>query len=367
MAQIMVEGAALNVRVEGPDDGEAVILAHHLGGSLEVFDAVAPALAERFRLVRYDCRGHGASAASPAPYSIFGLARDAIALLDALGIERAHWIGLSMGGMTGLAAMLAAPSRIGRAALANTAAKVGSPDLWNGRIRAARRDGPASLSEATQARWFTPEFLAAEPAAVEKVMANFRATSAEGYAGGCAALRDADLREAIGGVSHKVLVVAGARDPSSPPELAAFVAGAIEGAGLATLDTSHMSAVEDAEGFAAAVLAFLAEPQAKTRMAAPPRKVAARRPSGRPKLAVRTPAAPPAAARAAPAKGSAEGAAKAPKTPAPAKTSKAPQKPAARKPDGTAGAKPRGAGPKDGPKGGPKGGGGRPRPPQSER
>lgn len=265
MSEVIVAGERFRVRIEGGTkrgggDVETVALAHQLGGSLGVWDAVAPALAERFRIVRFDCRGHGASVAPSGPYSLDGLARDAIGVLDALGVAQAHWIGLSMGAMIGQAAMLAAPARIGRAILANTAARLGAPEVWNERITAVRRLGAAGMAQATQQRWFTPEFAAAEPQAVAQVMAAFRATPAAGYAGACAALRDADLSEAVRRIRHRVLVIVGSRDPSAPPALGAYVASAIEGARLSSLATSHISPVEDADGFARAAIDFLTAP-----------------------------------------------------------------------------------------------------------
>ncbi|ACK51018.1 alpha/beta hydrolase fold protein [Methylocella silvestris BL2] len=327
MSEIIVAGEPFNIRLDGDADAPVLILAHQLGGALQVWDRLAPALSERFRVLRYDSRGHGSSVANPGPYSIAGLARDAIGLLDALQIEKAHWIGLSMGAIVGQAAMLLAPARIGRAVLANTAAQLGTPDLWNARISAMRADGGAGIASATQERWFTPEFCEAEPAAVKAVMDDFRATPVEGYASACGALRDVDLREAIRSISHETLVIVGARDPSAPPALGAYVASVIEGARLVTLETSHISPVEDVEGFLEATLEFLTAPEPVARPALAAGKTAPRRKSLQRVLAGRAPA------KKAPAKKAA--AKKAPAKKAPAKKSAAkktaPKKSAAKK------------------------------------
>ncbi|WP_210200247.1 3-oxoadipate enol-lactonase [Methylocella silvestris] len=290
MSKINVAGEPFNIRLDGKADAPVLILAHQLGGALAVWDRLAPALSAHFRVLRYDSRGHGASVANPGPYSIAALARDAIGLLDALKIEKAHWIGLSMGAIVGQAVMLLAPARIGRAILANTAAQLGTPDLWNARIGAVRAGGGAGMAGATEERWFTPAFRQAEPAAVQAVMDDFRATPIEGYASACGALRDADLREAVRSIRHETLVIVGARDPSAPPALAAYVASVIEGARLVTLETSHISPVEDAEGFLEAALEFLTAPEHDARAGLAAGRTAPRRKSLQRLLTGRAPA-----------------------------------------------------------------------------
>ncbi len=275
MAEIALAGEPFHFLVEGDQTKDALVLAHHLGGALEFWDPLMPAFLKHFRVLRFDMRGHGSSVAGEGPYSIAGLAQDALGLLDALGIEKAHWLGLSMGAFVAQAVLISAPERVGRAVLVSAAAQIGAPDLWNSRIAMARAD-LEGMTEATAERWFTPEFRAAEPEAVSRVMDIFRKTSAEGYAGGCAALRDVDLREAIRSVSNKVLVIVGRHDPAAPPPLGAYVAGAIPGAKLVTLEASHLSPIEDREGFLAAAIDFLTAADAPARKAAAPRKIARR-------------------------------------------------------------------------------------------
>lgn len=291
MTELMIAGENFNIGLEGDEDKAVLALAHQLGGSLAVWEPLMPALLEHFRVLRWDSRGHGASVANEGPYSVAGLARDAIAIFDALGIEKAHWVGLSMGAIIGQAALIAAPERIGRAVLANTAAKLGTPEIWNARIEAARRGGLEAMAGAVAARWFTPEFRVAEPATVEAILIILRETPPLGYAAACAALRDCDQREAIRSIRNKVLAIVGRYDPSAPPELGAFVAGAIKGARLATLESSHISPLEQTGAFAEAVIDFLTAAETPTQKPAAPRKTPARRPA-RQLLARRTPPAP---------------------------------------------------------------------------
>jgi len=312
MTEITIAGEAFNVRLEGDEDKPVLALAHQLGGSLAVWEPLMPPLLEHFRVLRWDSRGHGGSVANEGPYSVAQLARDAIAIFDALGIERADWLGLSMGAIVGQAALIAAPERIGRAVLSNTAAKLGTPDVWNARILAAREEGLEAMAGAVAARWFTPEFREADPEAVEAVLFILRETSPQGYAAASAALRDFDQREAIRSIRNKVLVIVGSHDPSAPPELGAFVASAIDGARLVTLESSHISPIEQTDAFAEAVVDFLTAPEAPARRPAAARKAAGRRAQQR--IARRAPINAP--AKKAPAKKSAAKQARRKKTPA---------------------------------------------------
>jgi 3-oxoadipate enol-lactonase len=266
MAIMIVAGEAFNVLVEGDETKPALIVSDPLATNLHLWDHNIPALLEHFRIVRYDSRGHGESVADKGPYSIEKLGRDALSILDALGIEKAHWLGLSKGGMVGLWILAHAPGRIKRAVLANTAAQVPGPDLWNSRIRAARATGMEAMAGTIAERWFTKGFRDSQAAEVERVLAMVRATPLDGYIATCAALRDMDLREAIRKIEVPVLVIVGRHDPSTPPEKGAAIASAIPGARLVTLEASHMSVVEDPENFSRAVIDFLtaAEPAEKT-------------------------------------------------------------------------------------------------------
>jgi 3-oxoadipate enol-lactonase len=265
-----IAGETFNVLIEGDENKETLMLSNPMGTNIHYWDPQIPALAEHFRILRYDSRGHGASVANEGPYSVEGLGRDALAIMDALGIERAHWLGLSLGSIVGLWLLVHARERIGRAVLASTAAQIPGPDLWNSRIQSARESGMEGIASALAERWFTKHFRDTEPARVETVMEMVRTTPLHGYLAALAAVRDMDQREAIRSIRSKVLVIAGRHDPSTPPGMGALVASSIEGAKFVTLEASHMSNIEDETNFTKAVVEFLTAPEI-TAVTRPPR------------------------------------------------------------------------------------------------
>jgi 3-oxoadipate enol-lactonase len=278
MARMQVGTGEFNIVVEGADDAPAVLMSNSLGTNLQMWDDQAEALKTRFRVIRYDSRGHGDSVADEGPYSVEQLGRDALAILDALNISKAHYVGLSMGGMVGMWLLTNAPERIGRAVLANTGAHMGTPDVWNARIRTAKTDGMAALTASTMDRWFTREFQEGSPQAVERIAQMVRATPAEGYAACCAAIRDMDQRESIRGIVNPVLVIVGKSDPATPPTMGGLIADHIKGARLLALDAAHLSNIEASNAFNRALLSFLSvqehKPVAAPAPAAPAKKAA---------------------------------------------------------------------------------------------
>ena len=207
----------VRVAIDGPDDAPVVVLSNSLGASLEMWDAQVPSLARHFRVVRYDTRGHGGSERTPGPYSIAQLGGDVVALLDALNIAKAHFIGLSLGGCIGQWLLQNAGDRIERAVLSNTTAHYKDTAGWNGRIAMVREHGVAGIANGTMERWFSPAFREADPDAVARIKAMFMMTPAEGYIGCAAALRDLDLREGLRNVRNDVLVIVGENDQGTPP------------------------------------------------------------------------------------------------------------------------------------------------------
>ena len=193
--------------------------------------------------------GHGESEVTPGPYTIAMLGADVVALLDALAIPRAHFCGLSMGGMTGMWLGVNAPERIDRLVLANTAAKIGTADLWNARIDAIRKGGMAAVASAVLARWFTPALLEQPTPMVARLRASLERTSAEGYVACCAAVRDMDQRRALSGIHVPTLVIAGSVDLSTPPDDGRYIAEHIPGAHYVELQAPHLSNVEAATRF----------------------------------------------------------------------------------------------------------------------
>lgn len=282
MTGITIAGENFNVLVEGDENKEGLMLSNPMGTNLHLWDPQIPALAEHFRIVRYDSRGHGASVANQGPYSVEGLGRDALAIMDALGIERVHWMGLSLGSIVGLWLLVHARERIGRAVLASTAAQIPGPDLWNNRIQSARDNGMNGVAMAAAERWFTKTFRDANPEKVEAVMEMVQTTPLHGYLAACAAIRDMDQREAIRSIRNDVLVIAGRHDLSMPPGMGALVASSIAGAKFVTLEASHMSNIEDEANFTKAAVDFLTAPETTAarpppRPRAPAKKAAAKR------------------------------------------------------------------------------------------
>jgi 3-oxoadipate enol-lactonase len=233
--------------VHGPADAPVLVLGSSVGTDRTMWDAALPRLAERFRVVRYDHRGHGTSPVPPGPYDLAGLAGDVVRLLDALGIERAHLGGLSLGGMVAMQLAATRPERVDRLGLVCTAAHVPPASMWAERAATVRTAGPQALVDAVFARWFTPAG-AGSPEA-RRLREVFLAQPPEGYAGCCEAVGAMDLRRLLGRITAPTLVVAGAEDPGMPPPHAeAIAAGIAAGGGSAEVvvlpAAAHLAAVE---------------------------------------------------------------------------------------------------------------------------
>lgn len=257
MPTVTVAGCRLNYRWDGPEGAPVLLMSNSLGTSLAMWDDQIEALAERFRVLRYDSRGHGASEAPTGDYTIERLGRDALGLLDGLGVPSARMVGLSMGGMVGMWLAIHAPDRIERLALCNTSAHMPPPESWQGRIDLVRKSGMAAVADAVVERWFTPGFRSADPAAAERIRTMLLTNSAEGYAGCCAAIRDMDQRASVSSIRAPTLVIGGTEDPATPPAHAEFLAAAILGARLTMLQAAHLSNVERPVEFTAALIGFL--------------------------------------------------------------------------------------------------------------
>jgi 3-oxoadipate enol-lactonase len=257
MAIISVNGIDLNIRCDGDRSRPAVVLSNSLGTDLSMWDAQVAALAARFHVVRYDTRGHGGSSAPPGPYTVEQLGRDVLGLLDHLDIERAHFIGLSMGGVIGQWLGAHAPVRLHKLVLANTASRIGTRQGWEARAATVRSGGLGEIAAGSPARWFTPGFVARQPVIVGTMQKTVRALDPEGYAACCEALAAADLTEAVRGIRASTLVIAGAEDPVTTVADAQALTAAIKGAVTLTLPASHLSNVEAPDRFAEAVTSFL--------------------------------------------------------------------------------------------------------------
>ena len=252
-----VAGARINYLVDGPRDAPWLTLSNSLGTDFEMWSPQVPALVQRFRVLRYDTRGHGASSVTPPPYSIALLANDVVGLLDHLGIERTHFCGLSMGGLTGIRLGLAAPARIDHLVLCNTGARIGAADAWNARISAVHTSGMASIADVVLERFFSPEYRRDEPHEVARIRAVLAKTSTDGYAACCAAVRDYDARPEIAAIGAPTLVIAGTHDVSTPPADGRYIAEHVRGARYVELAAAHLSNIEQPADFLAALIGHL--------------------------------------------------------------------------------------------------------------
>lgn len=254
MTQINLGDLSVRYELSGAVDGPVAVFSNSLGTNLRMWDHQAAAFEGRFRVLRYDTRGHGETTATPGPYSVEQLGRDVLRLLDALGIERIRFCGLSLGGMIGMWLGVNAPERLHSLVLANTAALIGTRDGWNARIERIRDVGLEAAAPSILERWLSPEFRSRSPEICRELERMLVATPVEGYVGCCAALRDADLREAIAAIRLPVLVIGGGKDPATPPAETRAVAERIPGARYVELDTAHLSNLEATAEFNAEVL-----------------------------------------------------------------------------------------------------------------
>jgi 3-oxoadipate enol-lactonase len=231
-----------------------LVLGNSLGTSTEVWDRQVPVLSENFTLVRYELPGHGGSGARPGPYTIAELGAGVLALLDTLGVERAGYCGISLGGMIGMWLAANAPSRIAALGLVCTAAHLPPAGDWRERAGQVRSAGMPSISAAVISRWFTPAYAALAPAVVAGFRAGFERTDPDGYAGCCEAIADMDLRPDLPAITAPTLVIAGADDPATPPEYGAAIASQIEGARLEVIPgAAHLAAVSAPDPVTAAL------------------------------------------------------------------------------------------------------------------
>jgi 3-oxoadipate enol-lactonase len=228
---------------DGPAAAPTLLLGPSMGCTVAMWEPQVPVLSRHLRVVRFDHRGHGGSPVPPGPYTVEDLGRDVLALMDHLGLERAHYAGLSLGGMVGLWLAAHAPERIRRLALLCTAAHLPPAQGWLDRAAAVRSGGMAAVADAVLARWFTPTI-----ADVEEYHAMLLATPADGYAACCEAIATLDLRPVLAGITAPTLVIAGAEDPATPPEVGRQLAAAVPGARFELVaGAAHLANVERPE------------------------------------------------------------------------------------------------------------------------
>jgi len=250
-----------NHRLEGPSGAPVVTLTHPLGVTLALWDDHVAALTDRYRVLRYDVRGHGGSETPSGPYTLEQMAGDLFDLLDALGIAETHFVGVSMGGLIGMTAALTRPSRIKSLVLCDTTACYGPGvrPMWEDRIRVAESEGmTAALVDRTMAIWFTEAFRTKRPEVVERIAAMLRKSDPRGYAAAIRAIAFVDLSERIRAIICPTLVVVGEQDPGTPPAMARVIHERIPGAELLILPGAmHCAVAEDADRFLRALLDFI--------------------------------------------------------------------------------------------------------------
>ena len=258
MAFAELNGLRMRYEFSGLESGSVLVFSHPLGTDLTMWDGQAADFGKRFRVLRYDKRGHGGSSSPAGPYTIEQMGRDAVALLDYLKLDKVNYCGLSIGGQTGMWLGANVPQRLNKLILSNTAAKIGNDDGWNARIDAVTKGGVKSVSKVVIDRWFTPEFQAKAPAEIEKIRNVFERSDAAGYIASCQAVKAFDFREKVGGVRVPTLVIAGTHDPATTPVDTKFVADRIAGSKFVELNASHLSNIEAREKYSAALAEFLA-------------------------------------------------------------------------------------------------------------
>lgn len=253
-----VGGQDIAYRLEGPAAAPVVVLVHGLLTDHRVWDAVAARLSTAYRVLRYDLRGHGSSSAGPGPYTMRALGADTVGLLDALGLGRVHLVGSSLGGMLSQQVAAHHGHRLLSLTLANTAAVQPAASAWQARIDLVRREGVPAIADGTLQRWFTPAFAAHAGAEVARTRAILCETSAAGYMGCAAAVRDLAQLELLAQIRVPTLVVAGRHDEATPTELSVQLCAHIDGARLVALEAAHQSALEQPDAFCDAWLDFAA-------------------------------------------------------------------------------------------------------------
>lgn len=260
MKMAQINGLAVHYADEGMPDGPAIVFANALGTDLRLWDAVAPLLPARARIIRYDMRGHGLTSAPGGDYFMGDLVADAAALLDHLGLRDVLFVGLSIGGVVAQGLAAERPDLTRGVVLSNTAPKIGTEQLWRDRIATIRAGGIGALSDAVLERWFSKRFRAERAAEVAGWRHMLERCPVDGYAGCCAALAETDLRASTAGLHLPVLAIAGSEDGSTPPDLVREMADTIDGARLELIrGVGHIPGVEAPEAVARLVGGFARE------------------------------------------------------------------------------------------------------------
>lgn len=260
MSRVEAGGLTFNVEIDGEEGAPWIVLSNSLGSTLAIWDDQMPLLTRKYRVLRYDHRGHGGSDVPEGPYSWDVLTSDVIALMDAHGIERADWMGLSMGMMTGAGLGIHHGARVGKLVLADGRADAPAPfrAMWDARIEAVQKGGVDAIADATLALWFTGAWRAADPERTAQLRAMIVATDPAGYIACCQAIKTLDYFKDLNRISNEVLCITGAEDKGASPEVVQAIADAIPNARFIEIpNAGHLANINNAPAFNAAVASFL--------------------------------------------------------------------------------------------------------------
>ena len=257
MPSARIQDLEVNYMLTGAADAPALVFSKSLGANLSMWDSQMPELENQFRVLRCDTRGEGNTSVTPGPHTIEQLAGDVLGLMDHLRIERAHFCGLSMGGMIGMWLSLNAEKRLNKVVLCNTAPKIGKAEMWNARIENIRKGGMTAVSAAVCERWFTPAFRVRSPEVLTGAQRMIESMPPEGYVGCCAAVRDFDARERVSQIRVPTLVITGNQDAATPAADGRSLADQISGARYVELNAAHISNIEASEQFTSELIKFL--------------------------------------------------------------------------------------------------------------
>jgi 3-oxoadipate enol-lactonase len=247
---------------EGAKELPVLLLANSLGTDLRSWDDVVARLVRHFRIIRYDKRGHGLTDAPAPPYTVDALAADVVGLLDHLKIDHALVCGISVGGLIAQALALSHPERVRALVLCDTGARIGAVESWEQRIAAVRASGLNALASAMMERWFSNEFRQRRVVDVRGYSNMLVRTTVDGYIGTCYALRDADFRQTVSRIKCRTLVLCGAQDIATPPDLGRELARLIPGAKFSLIENAaHLSCIEQPEEMTNRMLQFFREVQ----------------------------------------------------------------------------------------------------------
>lgn len=248
---------SLNYQTFGEKSKPALIFSNSLGTNYTMWQAQIDALKDDFFIICYDTRGHGQSSAPSHAYTIDELGGDVVALLDFLGVEKANFCGISMGGLTGIWLAIHAPHKFHKIIVSNTSAKIGNKEAWQDRANSVRENGLQAIANTAPSRWFTDEFIAQHPNTVKKLSDDLAKGDKDGYANCCEALAVADLRDELKNAQVPMLVIAGEKDPVTTVTDGEFIVANTPNASLATINASHIANVEQSNRFCELILTWL--------------------------------------------------------------------------------------------------------------